>query len=93
MRNLDHPSLSVKMLSRNWITGSCSLLARFHPGYQEREPHRLGRLLIGYVTSGELRFDGRTAGRGDLIHLPADSAPVRLSSSPGAVLFIKLGDR
>ncbi len=92
MRNLDHPSLSVKMLSRNWITGSCSLLSRFHPGYRDREPHRLGRLLIGYVTSGELRIDGRTAGRGDLVHLPADSGRVRLSSPTGADLFVKLGD-
>ena len=93
VRNLDQTSLSVKTLSRNWTTGAQSVLARFEPGYRDPEPHRLGRRLTGYVTVGEVSIDGTILRQGDLLHLPADSPPMSLSSSTGAVLFTKLGAR
>ena len=91
IRNLDHPSLSLKALSRNWATGACSVLARLRPGYQDPAPHRLGRRLIAYVISGTLAVGDITVDRGDLIDLPADSPAVRFSSSAGSDLFVKLG--
>ena len=91
LRNLDHPSLHVKVLSANWSTGARSLLARFEPGYRDQAPHRLGRQLIAYAISGTAAIDDITLCRGDLIDLPPDSPSVRLSSSAGADLFLKLG--
>lgn len=88
---LDHPSLRVKILSRNWKTGAQSLLARFDPGSRDPAPHQLGRRLIGYVISGELVIGETILRRGDLISRPAVSPPIGLSSSPGCVLFMKLG--
>lgn len=91
LRNLDHASLHVKVLSANWSTGARSLLARLEPGYRDPGPHRLGRRLIAYVISGTAAIDDINLYRGDLIDLPPDSPSVRLSSSAGADLFLKLG--
>ena len=91
LQNLDLGFLSLKMLSRNWTTGARSLLARFAPGYQDPQPHRLAHRLIAYVISGTLEVDDITLDRGDLIDLSPDSAAVRLSSSAGSDLFMKLG--
>ena len=93
LRDLDPDCLYVKVLSRNWSTGARSLLARLEPGYRDPAPHRLGRRLIGYVTSGKVVIDDKTVGEGDLVDLPADSDPMSLSSPTGADLFIKLGAR
>lgn len=90
---IDHRSLSIKMLSKNWITGASSLLARFDPGYRDQEPHRLGRRLIGYVMSGQLMINHTTLSQGDLVDVPADSPPISLFSTAGADLFLKFGDR
>ena len=93
LRNLDHPSLSLKMLSRNWTTGACSLLARLASGYQDPRSHRLARHLIAYVISGTLSIDGGTAVEGDLVDILPDSSPQTMSSPEGADLFLKLGPR
>jgi len=93
IRNLDHPSLSLKILSTNWTTGARSLLARFQPGYRDPAPHRLGRRLIAYVVSGTVTVDAASAAAGDLVDIQADSFPLTLSSPHGAEVFIKLGSR
>ena len=91
LQNLDHRSLSLKMLSRNRTTGACSLLARFAPGYRDPRSHRLDRHLIAYVISGTLTIDGAVATANDLVEVPPDSTPLALSSPEGAELFAKLG--
>lgn len=93
LQNLDHPSLDVKVLSRNWSTGARSLLARLEPGYGDPASHRLGHRLIAYVISGTLTIDDITLDRGDLIDLPTDYPAVQLSSSAGSDLFLKIGGR
>ena len=93
LQDFDHPSFSLKILSRNWTTGACSLLARFPPGYQDPQSHRLARHMIAYVISGTLSIDGATAVEGDLVDIPPDSSPLTLASPQGTELFVKLGPR
>lgn len=93
LRDLDHPSLDLKVLSSNWSNGARSLLARFEPGYRDPQSHRLARQVIAYVVSGTLSIDGQAAAAGDLVTIQADSSPLTLSSPGGAEVFIKLGSR
>lgn len=93
MPGADNRSVSVKVLSKNWTTGACSLLARFAPGYCDPQPHRLGRRAIAYVVAGHLTIDQTTLNQGDLVDVPADAGPIPLSSGSGADVFLKLGDR
>lgn len=86
-------ALSVKMLSTNWTTGACSLLARFDAGYRDPKPLRLGRRAIAYVLAGQLTIDGTILDQGDLVDVPAGAVPTTLSSAAGADTFLKLGDR
>ena len=89
---MDRRRLSIKMLSQNWTTGACSLLARLDPGYRDPKPRLPGRRLIAYVVSGQLTVNRATLDRGDLLDFPVDSTATTLSSRTGADVFLKLGD-
>ena len=85
--NLDH--VSFKVLSKNPVAGSQSLLVRLDKGYRQEGPGSHTAAQQFFVLSGSLAIGDRGIPRGGYIHREAGSVHPPMVSEEGADLFMK----
>lgn len=89
LQGYDLEHVSLKVLSKNPVAGSQSLLVRLDRGYRQEGPcsHSAAQQL--FVLSGSLALGNRTIPKGGYIHREAGSAHPPMASKEGAKLFMK----
>lgn len=80
---------SVKVLSRNPMTGGQSLLWRLEPGYRQHKPAIHSGSWQMYVLEGQATMGEETLSTGSYFYSPAGAVDAPLSSDAGALLFVK----
>ena len=87
--DLEH--MSVRVLSRNPVTGQQTLLMRLDPDYRQNGPGSHSAWLQAFVLAGAATLGDAELGRGGFMHRPAGTVDGPLTSESGALLYVKLG--
>ena len=91
LRGYDLDHISFKVLSKNPVAGSQSLLAKLDKGYQQEGAGHHSAAQHLFVIAGSLTLGGRTITKGGYIYREAGSVHPPMGSNEGAELFIKTG--
>jgi hypothetical protein len=86
----DVEHLSVRVLSRNPITGQQTVLWRLAPGYQQSTAGAHAVWCQMFVLDGRLQWGGEDLGPGAFVHRPAGSHEPAMASASGALIYAKL---
>jgi hypothetical protein len=86
----DVEHLSVRVLSRNPITGQQTVLWRLAPGYQQSTAGAHAVWCQMFVLEGGLQWAGEEMGPGTFVHRPAGSHEPVMASASGALIYVKL---
>jgi hypothetical protein len=79
--------VDVRVLSADPVSGACSLLVRYPPGWRQDGPQRLAGAEEFFVLDGELAIDGRAYGLHCYAYLPAGYLRREAGSAGGAVVL------
>ncbi|HLI14633.1 MAG TPA: DUF4437 domain-containing protein [Acidimicrobiales bacterium] len=79
------PEVEVRVLSVDDETGASSLLVRYPPGFERREPHRLACDEEFFVLDGSLEVGDLHYGRYCYAHLPAGFERTAMRAPEGAL--------
>ena len=86
----DVAHLSVRVLSRNPITGQQTVLWRLAPGYQQNASGAHAAWCQMFVLAGSLQWGGEEMGRGVFVHRPPGTVEAAMASHQGALIYAKV---
>jgi hypothetical protein len=86
----DVEHLSVRVLSRNPLTGQQTALLRLAPGYQQSSSGAHTAWCQMFVLAGGVQWGGEQMGRGVFVHRPAGAVEAAMASQQGALIYAKV---
>jgi hypothetical protein len=86
--DLEH--LSVRVLSRNPLTGQQTVLFRLAPGYQQSSSGSHAVWWQMFVLSGGVQWGDEAMGPGVFVHQPAGTVEAAMTSPHGALIYAKV---
>jgi len=89
LADFDVDKCSVKVLSRNPLTGGQSLLWRLEPGYKQHKAATHSGAWQMYVLEGQAQMGEEQLTTGTYVYSPAATVDAPISSDYGALLFVK----
>lgn len=89
LEGFDLERVSVRVLSKNPVSGRQTILLRLHPGYRQAGPGSHTATVQGLVLSGSLDRGATVLGSGVFVHRPAGVVEEAAHSKEGAFLLVK----